>query len=107
MIDAQWLLRRAAFMAGSYDRNAQGDTLFNGTDTFHLCGLIERAASFPKSGATHRKRVGAEHVEDAKAAFCRAHRVLHPLLWEWVNKPTPDMAGKALNAAADTAGGSS
>lgn len=70
-----WVLARAAFIASRHDRNAQGEVLFNLTEKFHLCGLIERAASLPKSGSAYRRTMGAELIAASKALFCRANGV--------------------------------
>jgi hypothetical protein len=99
--NTRWILERAAFMSGGYDRNAKDEVLFNLTDRFHLCGLIERAASMPKSGATRRRRVG--DAAEAKAAFCRAHKVAHPDVWEWAEKRNAETVKEALLAAAEAA----
>jgi hypothetical protein len=93
MWTASAVLARAAFIASHYDRKAQGEVRYNLTDRFHLCGLIERAASMPKSGATHRRNFSAD---EAKALFCRTHKVLHPLQWEYENKPTCEQVRQAL-----------
>lgn len=98
--DASFILRRAAFIASQYDRNAQQDVRYNLTPSFHLCGLIERAASVPKSGATHRRTLGKEVIREAKAAFCRAHKVIHPDVWEWEHRRSPDEVRQALLLAA-------
>jgi hypothetical protein len=95
-VDAAWVLDRAAFIANHHDRNAQGDVRYNKTDSFHLCGLIERAASVPKSGATHRRCMGSDLIDAAKAAFCRAHNVIHPSVWEWGEKRTWQQVQQAL-----------
>lgn len=95
-----FVLRRAAFIAGSYDRKAKRDLRYNLTDSFHLCGLIERAGTVPKSGATHRRDAGGTVVDDAKAAFCRAHAVAHPQVWEDETRPRPHQVREALLTAA-------
>jgi hypothetical protein len=100
MISAAFVLQRAAFIACRYDRNAKDEVLFNLTSSFHLCGLIERAASIPKSGATHRRRWPSTVVQEAKAAFCRAHNVPHPSAWEWEARRTPGEVQEALTLAA-------
>lgn len=99
VIDAAYILRRAAFISARYDRDAKFDTMFNLTDGFHLCGLIERAASIPKSGSTHRKRWPIEVVHQAKAAFCQAHGVVHPSVWEWEARRSPSEVQAALLAS--------
>lgn len=88
-------------MAGRYDRNATGEVLFNLTDKFHLCGLIERAASLPKSGATHRRKLSWCAVNAAKAQFCRVHRVAHPSVWEWEQRRSPNDVRVAMAVAAN------
>lgn len=100
MFQPSEILRRAAFIANRYDRDAKGDLRFNLTPTFHLCGLIERAATIPKSGATHRRYIAAKAMEQAKAQFCRAHRVVHPSMWEWEQRRTPCEVRDALLTAA-------
>lgn len=95
-MDASFVLHWAAAKAGRYDRNAQGEVRLNVTDSFHLCGLIERAASTPRSGSTHRRSMGREVVAAAKAQFCRTHQVAHPSVWEWETKRTPDEVRQAL-----------
>jgi hypothetical protein len=93
---ATFILKRAAFMADSYDRNAQGEVRYNLTDKFHLCGLIERASTMPKSGATHRRYLPGSLMDEAKAMFCRAHKVPHPSVWEWETKRTCEQVREAL-----------
>lgn len=93
------ILSRAAFIAGSYDRNALGEVRYNLTDKFHLCGLIERASTVPKSGATHRRYLPGPLMDQAKAMFCRAHKVAHPSVWEWEIKHTCDQVRDALLSA--------
>jgi hypothetical protein len=93
---AAFLLKRAAFLSGQYDRKAKGEVLYNLTDGFHLCGLIERAGSIPKSGATHRRSVDRAAIDRAKAAFCRAHSVVHPQVWEEEARPSCDHVRQAL-----------
>jgi hypothetical protein len=97
---ASAVLARAAFIAGGYSMKAQGEVRYNLTDSFHLCGLIERAASMPKSGATHRRDIDGV-ADEAKALFCRAHKVLHPLQWEYENKPTCEQVRQALLRASE------
>jgi hypothetical protein len=99
--NAAFVLKRAAAIAGSYDRNAKAEVLSNLTERFHLCGLIERAASLPRSGATRRRSIGPSVIADAKARFCLAHNVPHPQIWEGMHNPTPQQVQDALlNAAA-------
>lgn len=82
------ILKRAAFIAGQYDPRAADVVTLNRTDRFHLCGLIERAATVPKSGAVNRRLAATrEAVAEAKAIFCHANGVVHPVLWEWFWKP--------------------
>lgn len=99
MTNARWVLKRAAFISGGYDRNAKDVAVLNLTDRFHLCGLIERAASIPKSGSVYRRRVSG--AQEAKAAFCRAHGVVHPDVWEWAEKRNAETVKGALLAAAE------
>jgi hypothetical protein len=96
MVDGRFVLQRAAFIASQYDRKAKGDILYNQTPTFHLCGLIERAASIPKSGSTHRRTLGIEPIDAAKAMFCRAHKVAHPQVWEDEVRPSCHQVRSAL-----------
>ena len=91
-----WVLERAAFIASQYDRNAKCDVLYNRTPTFHLCGLIERSASIPKSGSTHRRTLGSAVMDEAKALFCKAHSVAHPQVWEWEERRTCEDVRLAL-----------
>jgi hypothetical protein len=98
-VNAAWVLKWAAYIAHRYDRSAKGEVLFNPTASFHLCGLIERAASVPKSGATRRRSWGEPLIQEAKAAFCRAHGVAHPDAWEWEQRRSPDEVRDALTAA--------
>lgn len=100
-IDGAWVLGRAAFIASQYDRNAKGDLLYNRTPTFHLCGLIERAASKPRSGSTHRRSLGSTVMDEAKAMFCRAHGVAHPQVWEWEERRTCQQVREALLHASE------
>jgi hypothetical protein len=100
-MDAAFVLKRAAFIAASYDRDAKGDLRLNLTDRFHLCGLIERASTFPKSGATHRRYAVGSALDEAKAAFCRAHGVAHPSIWEWEKRRSSAEVKQALLAAAE------
>jgi hypothetical protein len=99
-VTAAWVLGRAAKLADGYDRNAQGEVTYNKTDKFHLCGLIERAASLPKSGATHRRSMGAALIDAAKAQFCLAHGVVHPSSWEWQEKRSAQDVADGLSYAA-------
>lgn len=98
-IDGAWVLNRAAFISSQYDRNAKGDLLYNRTPTFHLCGLIERASSIPKSGSTHRRSLGGAVMDEAKAMFCKAHSVAHPSAWEWEDRRTCEDVRQALLVA--------
>lgn len=98
-VDAEFVLSKAANLASSYDRNASGEVLLNRTASFHLCGLIERAASLPKSGATHRRAMDSGLAQDAKAAFCLAHRVAHPASWEFEAKRSWQEVQSALLVA--------
>lgn len=98
---AAFILKRAAFIADSYDRNALGEVRFNLTDRFHLCGLIERASTTPKSGATHRRYLPDSMMGEAKAQFCRAHQVVHPSVWEWESKRTCQEVRDALTSASE------
>jgi hypothetical protein len=75
--------------------------LFNLTDAFHLCGLIERGASVPKSGATHRRPLHRSVAAEAKARFCRAHGVPHPSVWEWEQPRSIEDVRNALLKAVD------
>lgn len=103
-MNSAFVLNRAAFIASRYDRNAKDDVRYNRTNAFHLCGLIERAATKPKSGATHRAYIDGQVIDEAKAAFCRAHGVAHPSVWEWAEKRTCEQVRDALHMAAYKAG---
>ena len=94
--NAAFVLSRAADIASQYDRNAKAEVRYNPTDSFHLCGLIERAGSTPKSGATHRRSIDGAVIDEAKAAFCRAHGVAHPSAWEWEDRRSCEQVKAAL-----------
>src|SRR5690349_8280105 len=100
--DGAWVLERAAFIASQYGRKAKGDVLYNRTPTFHLCGLIERAASIPKSGSAHRRSLGTALIDEAKAMFCRAHRAVHPQVWEDETRPSCGQVRQALAVASQS-----
>ena len=93
---AAFILSRAADLAPLYDRDAKLEVLYNPTQGFHLCGLIERAASAPRSGATHRRSVDGRLIDQAKAVFCRAHAVPHPSAWEWESRRSCEQVKQAL-----------
>ena len=103
-MNARMILTRAAALADRYDRAAKGDVRRNLTDAFHLCGLIERAASVPRSGSTHRRSVDSEIISEAKAVFCRAYKVPHPSVWEWESRRSCEEVARALHRASEVAG---
>lgn len=100
-MDARDVLLRAAALSCCYDRNAKAEVRLNATDAFHICGLIERAASLPKSGSTHRRTMGGPVIDQAKAAFCRANGVPHPSVWEWEERRSCENVRQALALAAN------
>lgn len=95
-----FILSRAASIAGGYDQQAKSDVLHNRTSGFHLCGLIERAASTPKSGSAYRRSIDGSYIDQAKAAFCHVHAVVHPQLWEDEKRPNIEQVRHALASAA-------
>ena len=96
---AAFVLERAANIAERYDRNAKSEVLSNRTNSFHLCGLIERAASVPRSGTARRRSIGPEVIAEAKARFCLVHNVPHPAAWELQgNRTWQEVRDALLNA---------